>query len=115
MKEMSNTLKSALDKALADTGEFTMEQAPCILKEFYAWQLFNNIVWIEITAIIMISVLIMLNNVIMSGSKVKYYHVLPVSVIYIFSAIIIGTHLYNLFYILTKPEMYLIEEITKML
>ena len=122
-KVLSEVVKKALIVA-EKTGEFVIEQAPLLLKEFYAWHIFQNIFGIVMGIII---ILISYHLRKLWGKKVDSDHNVSWdevllggyasdkfgTIMTILLGVIIGTTLiltsvYDLIYIITAPKLYLI-------
>lgn len=127
-------LAKAAEKAInlaEKTGEFVIEQAPELLKEFYQWHIFSNIFAI-ILSVIFILLARYLPNLWLykeeqSGTwkdNYKFFNmygefdkVFPAwivfSIIAIVCIIVILVDLYDLIYILIAPKLYLIDYFIK--
>lgn len=124
-------LAKSMEKAInlaEKTGEFVIDQAPDILKEFYLWNIFSNIFWIVIL-ILFIIIFRYLPYLWLSKEKsdyndTKYFNrwgyiddVLPgfiaFGVVTLLSTLFIIINLYNLLFILIAPKLYLIDYFIK--
>jgi len=124
-------LAKAAEKAInlaEKTGEFVIDQAPELLKEFYQWHIFSDIFWIIFGIIIILTgrylPYLWLGDKNPGSYTSKYFGVKydddPVFGAYItfgtftiLGLLILLLNLYNLIYILVAPKLYLIDYFIK--
>lgn len=125
-EELKNQLGELVKKTLElaqRTGQFVIDQAPDLLREFYRWQVFSAVFWVLVAVAIFLTVRYSPNLYL---SKKKTGHFMEdeffgrygksgfVSwVIFILGSIasffILVFNLYNLLFLLIAPKMYLID------
>ncbi len=115
---MEETLEKLLLKALEvaeKTGEFVIEQAPDLLKEFYTWHTVADIFYILLSVILMaIGVTAFKKLDVYNGSEGK-----DAALVILMGAsttagpLMFFMNLYDLLFILIAPKLYLIEYFIK--
>lgn len=129
-KKTDEVLSEVVKKALVlaeKTGEFAIEQAPLLLKEFYLWHIWSSVLFILI-GIILIILSIKIPHLWLSKEKEDSWDTnffgkygddgcIPAWVIFGVSTAIglcmICSNIYNLTYILVAPKLYLIDYFIK--
>jgi len=115
-KNLSKTdevLSKAVEKGIAfaeKTGNFVIEQAPDLLKEFYAWQLYSNISIVVLMLIISYVIYFVSKKVVKSMEDdfmyiLNLFQILPV-------VFLLGS-VYRIIFITVAPKLYLIEHFVK--
>ena len=121
--ETDKALSKAITKGLElaeKTGQFVIDQAPDLLKEFYDWNMYSDIFWIILWSILLlinIIIVMIIKRVIKKNSNYDYedfigtYVFLAIlSVISVLGLIIM---MYDLIYLLNAPKLYLIDHFIK--
>lgn len=119
--ETKNTSENALNEVVKralevaeKTGEFVIEQAPDLLREFYAWHTYSSIFWMVVSLVV---VFLLYGKV---KTAVKNFYSLDEEITDVLIAVIGGAsflgftiaffvNAYNLIFILSAPKLYLIE------
>lgn len=115
MKQTDEALAKLIQKGIEvaeKTGNFVIDQAPDLLQEFYAWQLWSNI------AVILICIFsaFFINK---AYKKVKediddeLLSALFGVIFFIFPFVFLLVSAYNVLFILVAPKLYLIEYFVK--
>ena len=123
--ETKNTAENALNEVVKralevaeKTGEFVIEQAPDLLREFYAWHTYSSIFWMVIS----LAAVFILYGKVKKAAKKCYSldeELTDVLIAVIGGASILGftisffINAYNLIFILSAPKLYLIEYFVK--
>lgn len=117
MEKTETQLSGLVEKAIEvaeKTGEFAIEQAPLLLKEFYAWHLISNIMGVILCLIIIVSFIVLFKK-----TKFEYIETfneilcIILGVSSISSFIFLCINIYNIVFILVAPKLYLIEYFIK--
>lgn len=129
-QKTDEVLAEVVKKALVvaeKTGDFVIEQAPMLLREFYAWHILSDIIFILIgflTAYTLYRIpLLWLDKEEDNCSDIKYFSrwgddgAVAGWVVFIVGAIsggiMIICNLYDLIYIIVAPKLYLIDYFIK--
>ena len=117
---LAEVVKKALTVA-EKTGEFAIEQAPLLLKEFYAWHITKESLGVLLSSILLFIVYRLYkklkkyqNEESLDLADAEYFF--PLVGIYcgfLFFAITLIVDLYDLIFILVAPKLYLIEYFVK--
>jgi len=119
-KALSEIVKKALVVA-EKTGEFAIEQAPLLLKEFYMWHITKNVLSLSMWVVFLIAIYIILKKIKnykeeenLDMSDAEYFF--PIAFSYtgvIVCVIFLFISIYDLVFILVAPKLYLIEYFIK--
>lgn len=115
-KNLSKTdevLSKAVEKGIAfaeKTGNFVIEQAPELLQEFYAWQLWSNVALLLLTLIISFTIYFITKKIAEQDDDDSVY---IFNLFQIFPAIFFCVSAYNIIYISVAPKLYLIDYFVK--
>lgn len=106
---LSKTIEKGV--ALAEkTGNFVIEQAPELLKEFYAWQLWSNIALLLLTIVISFTLYFILKKI---SERDEDDTILIFNLFQILPAVFFCVSVYNIIYISVAPKLYLIDYFVK--
>lgn len=112
-KELETQLANVLEKSLQlaeNTGEFVMEQAPELLRQFYQWNLYAHILGVILAIVISIGIHIGVKKL------VEIEHDNTPYLLQFFQLIPLGILSYNVHYIVyisVAPKLYLIDYFIK--
>ena len=112
-KQLDEALATAIKKGVEvaeKTGNFVIEQAPDLLKEFYAWQLWSNIA-LAISMTVMCFIIFFAAKKISKEIDEDFLYIL-----YLFQLIplvFLATSIYKIIFISVAPKLYLIEYFIK--
>lgn len=115
-KNLSKTdevLSKAVEKGIAfaeKTGNFVIEQAPELLQEFYAWQLWSNVALLLLTLIISFTIYFITKKIAEQDDDDSVY---IFNLFQILPAIFFCVSAYNIIYISVAPKLYLIDYFVK--
>ena len=132
MNELEQTLQQILQKSMEiaeQTGEFVINQAPDLLKQFFLWHIVSDILGILLAPIILFIGIKVIGfwgeNEEIDYCETKFFNkyydkdsgVIPaiaiLSVLFPAALIIFCINAYDLIYILIAPKLYLIEYFIK--
>lgn len=127
-ENLENQLAKVVEKSLSiaeKTGEFVIEQAPDLLREFYAWHITSSALGVLLGVFLMIlgfNIFKLWTNKYKEGEKVDYMYsvfmgrigeslsiYMPFVFLNLFGIIILCFNLFSLLKILIAPKIYLIE------
>jgi len=92
------------------TGEFIIEQAPELLKEFYAWHIAEDMLYIFIGLLVFVIVILLYKKAEWdNGPNFINLSFVAVVTMSIFTTGIMIVHMFDLVKILIAPKLYLIE------
>ncbi len=106
---LSEVVKKALSVA-EKTGEFVIEQAPDLLKEFYAWELWSN-VSVIILMLLISYIIYFISKKIAENTDDKSLYI--INLFQIFPLFFSGVSAYNVLFISIAPKLYLIKYFIK--
>lgn len=113
LSKTDEVLSKAVEKGIEfaeKTGNFVIEQAPDLLKEFYAWQLYSNISIVVLMLIISYSIYIISKKVVKSIDD-EFMYIL--NLFQIIPVIFLSFSVYKIIFISVAPKLYLIEYFIK--
>lgn len=104
--------------ALKSAGDFTMEQAPIVVQEFYMWCTASHIFW-AVFGLILILLAAYLKRWASGHNKHGMDFIedsdggiyLPLGVIAFIGTMFLLSNIYNLIYIYVAPRLYMIETV----
>jgi len=113
MNKLEETLATILEKALnlaEQTGDFVLDQAPDLLKQFFMWHTWESILGIILFLIISLVVHLTIRWFAKEEDDNFYYifeffQIIPI--------IFLCVNIYQLVFILVAPKLYLIEYFIK--
>lgn len=125
-EELKNQLGELVKKTLElaqRTGQFVIDQAPDLVREFYRWQVFSAVFWIAVSVMIFLLVRYTPNLYLRKGKTGHFmeeeffgkYGEAAIGSWIIFivgsiaSFIILIASMYDLLFLLIAPKMYLID------
>lgn len=109
MKDLNEKLESIIDKSIAlaeKTGEFVIDQAPDLLKEFYTWHTYSHIFWIILLSIFVVASVVIVEKITKyeDDGFIRIFHGIGGLI-----SIPLLVNVYNLVFILVAPKLYIIE------
>ena len=127
MSKLEEQLAKVVEKAISiaeETGQFVIEQASDLIKEFYRWEILGNLFWVLLPLLLFY----ITRRIILSFPKNKEYEdvrwdeivykgrvydrftlIFPQVLIGVICAIVSVIYLYNLMFVLVAPKIYLIK------
>lgn len=115
-KDLSKTdevLAKAVEKGIElaeKTGNFVVEQAPDLLKEFYAWELWSNVSVIILMLFISYAIFFISKKVVESADDNILY---IINLFQILPLIFLCVSTYKVIFISVAPKLYLIQYFIK--
>lgn len=115
MKQTDEALGKLIEKGIEvaeKTGNFVIEQAPDLLKEFYMWQLWSNVAMVILMTIsgFILYKLAKKFTCDFDDDPIQYlFHI----IFLLFPTILGVVSAYKVFYILVAPKLFLIEYFVK--
>jgi hypothetical protein len=106
-------LSKAVEKGIGfaeKTGNFVIEQAPDLLKEFYAWQLYSNIS-IVVLMLIISYVIYFVSKKVVKFMEDDFMYIL--NLFQILPVVFLLFSVYRIIFITVAPKLYLIEHFVK--
>ena len=100
--------------AIDKTGDFVVEQAPSILREFYQWRLYHHIFFIVLCVVASIIMLLIVRNLKKNDTALLIMD--DPSTLHLFQIIpLVGIcyHTYSLVMLIVAPKLYLIDYFIK--
>lgn len=113
LSKTDEVLSKAVEKGIAfaeKTGNFVIEQAPDLLKEFYAWQLYSNIS-IVILMLIISYVIYFVSKKVVKSMEDDFMYIL--NLFQILPVVFLLVSVYRIIFITVAPKLYLIEHFVK--
>ena len=115
-KELSKTdevLSKAVEKGIAfaeKTGNFAIEQAPELLKEFYAWKLYSNI-GLALTMLVVMIALFLIIRIIARYEEDDSVYIF--NLFQLLPLVFLVISIYEIIFITVAPKLYLIDYFVK--
>jgi len=113
MNKLEETLATILEKALnlaEQTGDFAIDQAPDLLKQFFVWHTWEHILGIVLCLIIALAVHIPIRWFVKEEEDESIY---LFELINIIPLVFLCINIYNLVFITVAPKLYLIDYFIK--
>jgi hypothetical protein len=113
LSKTNEVLSKAVEKGIEfaeKTGNFVIEQAPDLLKEFYAWQLYSNISLFVLMLIISYAIYFVSKKIVESAED-EFLYIINLFQILPFVFLLVSG--YKIIFITVAPKLYLIEYFIK--